>query len=125
MNDVNGILEKLNVEENIWYIYLIIIFLSFYSNKVERKYYLYKDLNSKKKYRSLNILIFSIAVVVYTYFFKDGYDEIINLKNCDDNNKVFFNKASFIASTLILISGIIFLYIAVYDTNLDTELAFS
>ena len=125
MNDVSKILDKLKVEENIWIIYLIIIGLSFYSNSVERKYYLYNDLESKNKYRKINIMIFSIAVVVYCYFFQDGYNGVISLKNCNDKNKVFFNNASFIASTLILISGVIFLYIAIVDTNLDTELAFS
>ena len=125
MNDINEILDKLKIEDNIWIIYLVIIGLSFYSNKIERNYYLYNDLKSKDKYRRLNILIFSIAIVVYAYFFQDGFNSLINLKNCSDKNKVFFNNASFVASTLILISGAIFLYIAIFDTNLDTELAFS
>lgn len=125
MNDINEILDKLKIEDNIWIIYLIIIGLSFYSNKIEKNYYLYNDLKSKDKYRKLNILIFSIAIVVYAYFFQDGFNSLINLKNCSDKNKVFFNNASFVASTLILISGAIFLYIAIFDTNLDTELAFS
>ncbi|MBE6157386.1 MAG: hypothetical protein E7160_01175 [Firmicutes bacterium] len=125
MSDVNNILGKLKIEENIWIIYLIIIFLSFVSNKFEKKYYIFNDNNSKENYRNFNILIFSIALVIYGYFFKDGYDSLANLKSCTDKNKLFFNRASFTASTLILIAGTIFLYIAINDINLDTELAFS
>ena len=125
MNDVNEILEKLKIEENIWIIYLIIIGFSFYSNSVERKYYLYNDLESKNKYRKINIMIFSIAVVVYCYFFKDSYDGVKSLKSWDDKSKIFFNKASLTASTLILVAGAILLYIAIFDVNLDTELAFN
>lgn len=125
MNDINDILKKINIEEFIWIIYLIIIYLSFYSNKLERKYYLYDDHKAKNTYRNINIIIFFIAFLVYIYFFIDGYKSINNLSIYDDSFKRFLNEMSFIASTLILIAGSIFLFIAIYDINLDTEIAFS
>ena len=57
MNEKREILKKLKVEEDIWFIYLLIIGLSFYSNSVERKYYINNDLEAKEKYRKINILI--------------------------------------------------------------------
>ena len=39
--------------------------------------------------------------------------------------KVLLRYASFIGSFLILISGIIFLIIAIVDDNIDTEIAFN
>lgn len=125
MNGKREILKKLKVEENIWFIYLLIIGLSFYSNSVERKYYINNDLEAKEKYRKINILIFLIALIIYIYFFNDSYNDINNLSSSDSYDKIFFNKASFTASTLILISGAILLFIAIYDENLSTELAFS
>lgn len=125
MNEKREILKKLKVEEDIWLIYLLIIGLSFYSNSVERKYYINNDLEAKEKYRKINILIFLIALIIYIYFFNDSYNDIKNLSSSDSYDKRFFNKASFTASTLILISGAILLFIAVYDENLSTELAFS
>ena len=125
MNDINDILKKINIEEFIWIIYLIIIYLSFYSNKLERKYYLYDDHKAKNTYRNINIIIFFIAFLVYIYFFIDGYKSINNLSIYDDSFKRFLNEISFVASTLILIAGSIFLFIAIYDINLDTEIAFS
>ncbi len=125
MNKNEEILRTLKIEEYIWVIYLIIIGLSFYSNNVERKYYQKHDLKAKEEYRMLNILIFSIALGVYYYFFQDGYKSVKNLTPWDSDSKKFFNKASFTASSLILISGCIFLFIAIFDANLETELAFS
>lgn len=125
MNEKREILKKLKVEEDIWLIYLLIIGLSFYSNSVERKYYINNDLEAKEKYRKINILIFLIALLIYIYFFNDSYNDIKNLSSSDSYDKRFFNKASFTASTLILISGAILLFIAIYDENLSTELAFS
>ncbi len=125
MNEKRKILKKLKVEEDIWLIYLLIIGLSFYSNSVERKYYINNDLEAKEKYRKINILIFLIALIIYIYFFNDSYNDIKNLSSSDSYDKRFFNKASFTASTLILISGAILLFIAIYDENLSTELAFS
>ncbi|MBQ2639940.1 MAG: hypothetical protein IJF92_04165 [Bacilli bacterium] len=125
MTETNEILKKINIENNIWIIYLIIIGLSFYSNAIEKNYYIYNDLCAKEKYRILNIIIFSIALVVYCYFFKDSYDSVKNINIFDNKKKKTFKELSFLASTLILISGVILLYIAIFDTNLDTELAFS
>lgn len=125
MDDTNKIFKKLNIEENIWVIYLIIITLSFYSNSLERKFYKYGDNNSKKQYRKINIIIFLIALCVYIYFFTDSFNDVMNLNISDTYNKKFFNKANLTASTLILIAGTILLFIAIFDIELDTELAFS
>lgn len=125
MNEPEDILRKIKIEEYIWVVYLVIIGLSFYSNYIEKIYYTTNNICTKEKYRKLTILIFSIALLVYIYFFVDGYQDFKKLNNCDSPRKIFFNKASLTASTLILISGIIFLIIAIYDTELDVELAFS
>ena len=120
MDEKSEILKKIQIEEYIWIVYLIIIGLSFYSNKVEREYYVYNDLRAKEKYRQLNILIFSIALIIYIYFFNDSYNDVKRLKASDP-----YNKASFLASSLILIAGVILLFIALEDVELETELAFS
>lgn len=125
MNKNNKILKKIKYENFIWITYLIIIGLSFYSNSLEKKYYQYNDNSAKEKYRKLNILIFSTALIIYIYFYNDSYHDVRELKPWDSYNKKFFNKASLTASTLILIAGTILLFIALFDENLDTEIAFS
>ncbi|MBR6690415.1 MAG: hypothetical protein IKL65_03700 [Bacilli bacterium] len=118
-------LKQLKIEDFIWLIYIFIIFLSWYSNNLERKYYIYNDLESKDKYRKIIIFIFSILIIVYLYFLKDSYDDLQNLNKCDTNKKKNLIFLSFVASLLIVISGFIFLYIAVKDEDLNVELAFS
>ena len=118
-------LKQLNIEDFIWVIYIGIIALSYYSNFLERKYYVFNDLDSKNKYRNIMILIFSILIVVYFYFLYDSYKSINDLKCGDSEKKKRLLYLSFLASLLIFISGIIFLYIAISDTDLNVELAFN
>ena len=122
---MNSRLKELRTEEFIWIIYIGIIMLSFYSNNLERKYFLFNDHISKEKYRKIMILIFSILIFVYFYFLKDSYKSIKQLNPNDSYKKKQLNNLSFIASLLIFISGIIFLYIAYQDNDIDVELAFN
>jgi len=118
-------LKQLKIENFIWLIYIGIILLSWYSNSLERKYFIYNDLESKEKYRKIIIFIFSILIVVYLYFLKDSYDDVQNLNRYDSEKTKKLIFLSFIASLLIAISGFIFLYIAVEDEDLNVELAFN
>ena len=122
---LNKKLEQLKIEDFIWLIYIGIIFISWYANNLERKYFIYNDIESKEKYRKIMIFIFSILIVVYLYFLKDSYNDIINLKPYDSDKTKKLIFLSFIGSLLIAISGFIFLYIAVNDEELNVELAFN
>ena len=124
-DELNRKLEQIKIEDFIWIIYIGIIGLSFYSNYLEEKYYLYNDNISKEKYRKIMIVIFSILIIVYLYFVKDSLDDYRNLKDNDSLKKKKLVTLSLIGSLLIAISGIIFLYIAYQDEELDVELAFN
>lgn len=118
-------LKQLKTEDFIWLIYIGIIVMSWYSNNVERKYFIYNDLQSKEKYRRTMILIFTILIFVYFYFVKDSLDDLRNLKPNDSEKKKKLTYLSFLGSLFIAISGFIFLYIAFSDKNIDVELAFN
>lgn len=124
-DELNQKLKQLRIEEFIWIIYIGIIILSFYSNSLERKYFVCNDIESKEKYRRTMILIFSILIVVYLYFFKDSYNDLKNIKSDDSLDKKNLVYLSFLGSLFIAISGFIFLYIAVKDEELNVELAFN
>lgn len=124
-NKLDEKLKQLKIEDFIWVVYIGIIALSYYSNYLERKYYVFNDINSKNKYRNIMILIFSILVIVYLYFLSDSYKSINSLNCNDSEKKKRLLYLSFIASLLIFISGIIFLYIAINDEELNVELAFN
>lgn len=125
MNDRLDKLKDIEIENKIWIIYIGIIILSWYSNSKEKTFLLYNDEKTKKEYQNLLILIFSILVIIYYYFAKDSYDKLININEFDSDKKKHLLYLSFIASFLILISGIIFLNIAIQDDQIDVELAFN
>ncbi|MBE6158344.1 MAG: hypothetical protein E7159_00790 [Firmicutes bacterium] len=125
MSDIEERLKEIKIEDFIWIIYIGIILLSYYSNYLEEKYFINNDINSKNKYRSIIIIIFSILLLVYLYFLKDSYDSLKSLNDNSDNKTIILTYLSFIASLLIAIAGIIYLYIAINDENINIELAFN
>lgn len=124
-NFLNSKLNQLKIENFIWFIYIGIIFFSWYANSLEKNYFAYNDLESKEKYRKVMIIIFSILIIVYLYFLKDSYNDLKSINIYDTEKKKNLTSLSFIASLLIAISGFIFLYIAYVDEELDVELAFN
>ena len=118
-------LKELKIEDFIWFIYIGIIILSWYSNSLERKYFIFNDQISKEKYRKIIILIFSVLTIVYLYFLNDSYRSLKSLNQFDSKKKKQLIYLSFIASLLISISGLIFLFIALEDEDLNVELAFN
>ena len=125
MNDLNQKLKQIQIEDFIWIIYIGIIILSWYSNYLEKNYFINNDLESKKKYREIMITIFTILIIVYFYFLMDSYNSLKTInENTDEKTKKLL-YLSFIASLLIFISGLIFLYISINDEDLNVELAFN
>ena len=122
---LNKKLKQLKIEDYIWIIYIGIIVLSWYSNSLERKYYVYNNQYSKNKYQKIMIIIFIILLFVYAYFLKDSFDDLKNLTPYDSIKKKKLVTLSFIASLFIALSGVIFLYIALNNQDLDVELAFN
>lgn len=123
--EVEDKLRQIKIENYIWIIYIIIIGISYYSNYLEKDYFINNSIESKEKYRESLIIIFSILLIIYLYFTVDAYKSVQSLKENDSKEKKDLVTLSFIGSLLILISGIIFLYVAYKDYNLDVELAFN
>lgn len=118
-------LKDIKTENIIWVIYIVIIIMSWYANSKEKKYILYNDEKNRKEYQKLMTLIFSILVIFYYYFAKDSWEDFKKLNANDTNKKKGLTYASLMASILILISGLIFLGIAITDDEISTEIAFN
>ena len=118
-------LKELKIEDFIWVIYIGIIILSWYSNSLERKYFVNKDEKAKKIYREVMISIFTILLIAYFYFLYSSYQSLRELKETDSKKKKELVFLSFLGSLFIVISGLIFLYIAIQDEDLSVEIAFN
>lgn len=118
-------LKQIKAENYVWVIYIFLIILCFISNYYEKDYFITNNQISKEKYRNILIFIFSVALLVYTYFLYDSYKDYKNLSIYNNKKKKDFTKYSLIGSILIFIAGAIFLYIAINDQDIEVELAFN
>ena len=122
-NNLEKRIKQIETENYIWIIYLGIIGLSYYANYYEKKYFLTKDNNYKNIYRKTNAFVFIILVLIYSYFENDSINSMFEKNKSKTKQK--YDNLTLIATTLVLISGIIFLYIILDDNNLDSEIAFN
>lgn len=125
MEDYLDRLKEIEEENIVWLIYLGIIALSYYANYKEVKYILTKSTKDKEEYRKLMLIIFIILVIIYYHFTVSSYNSIKSLKETDTEKKKALTYAAFIASLLVLISGIIFLIIIINDEDIEVEIAFN
>ena len=124
MSELEKKLKEIKIENCICLLYIGIIILSWYSNSLEKDYFINNNIKSKEKYREMLIIIFSILIIVYLYFFIDSVSDLKNINNYSKNKKELVLLSS-LGSFLVLISGIIFLYISYRDENIDVEIAFN
>jgi len=123
--EIENRLRLLKIEDIVWGIYFILIILSLYSNEFEREYLVNNNEEAKEIYRKINIAIFTTLLLIYLFFTNENYKDLKNLKKTDSENKIKFTYISFFATILVLISGILFLYIAINDKEIETEIAFN
>ena len=71
------------------------------------------------------IKVENIVWIIYLYFTYDNYEDYKSLGINDSIKRKRLTELSLFASSLVLISGLIFLYISIVDTELEIELAFN
>jgi len=124
MNDnIKKRIQQIQNENYIWIIYLFIIGFSFYANDLEKNYFLTNNQKNKVLYRKINASIFIVLIFIYAYFEKDSITSLLNKEKTKKQKQL--DTLSFIATTAVLISGFIFLYIILEDNNLEEEIAFN
>ena len=120
-NTVNRQLERINIENIIWLIYLFLIGFNLYSNYLEAKYLSDKDIESRERFRYINEMIFFISLIIYLYFLYLNWQDITSLDSNSSPNRVKLTTYSFIASILFVLAGILALYVACNIKVLDNE----
>ena len=71
----------------------------------------------------INAIIFILLIFVYGYFEKDAISSLQE-KNKTEKKKNL-DILSFIATSAVFLSGLLFLYIILVDENLEEEIAFN
>ena len=116
-------LKEIKIENIFFFIFIIVIIIAYYANTKEIDYFINKNETSKQEYYYITIIIFLVVVIVSGYYFYQSSKEIITNKNIQNKKQIEYNNLEFIASTLALLAALIYLYIAITDTNIDTEIS--
>lgn len=115
-------LKLIDIENFFFLIYYGLITLSLISNQIEKRYLIYHNPIDKSKYRTLLYIIFITVFIIYAYY---TYENIKDLNEYNNEETKRLTELSLVASILVLISGVIYLYIIYKDKNIDIEIAFS
>lgn len=125
MNNLEEILKELQIEDFIWIIYIFLSIFALVSNHFERQYDITGDKIDKKLFRRINTTIFTITFFIYVYFI---FLNIKNLKKLDSKSsplRILTANSNFIAASLFLIGGTIYLLTSIFgDPEEDTLLNF-
>ena len=99
--------------------------MGYYANKKEIDFFLNENENSKREYYYIMIFIFLVVVIISGYYSYQGYIEVLNKKTKIYSKQKEYTNLNFISNTLALISALIYLYIAITDTNIEAEISLS
>ena len=110
-------LQRLKNEDFIWIIYFFIAIAAIISNIYERNFNLTNNINSQKKFKTINIAIFIIVFFIYLYFVLINYEDVKTLRKEATKKEVITSHLALIASLLFLIGGLIFVFV---EINRDT-----
>jgi len=124
-NELEKRLKEINIENIVFLILIIIIIMGYYANNREVDYFINKNELSKKEYYYIMMFIFLIVVIISGYYSYQSYIDVLNQKYKEFSKEKQYTNLNFIANTLALISGLIYLYIAITDTNIDAEISLS
>lgn len=121
--NINKDLEKIKLEDYIWYIYLFIVAFNLYSNYLEKQYITTGDAQARDKFRLINNIVLSVILIIYLIFLYAAFKDMTNLKNNDSTIKKRLTTLAVIAALLFVIAGAITLYVSLKKPALDDEIA--
>ena len=84
MNNIENEIRRLNFEDILWGIFIILSILNIVSNNYQKKYVITEYQIYEDKANNISIFVLTILVFVYLYFFNRNYNMY--------NNKINFIK---------------------------------
>lgn len=115
-------LSRLRTEDMIWIIYLFIAIAALISDKYEKDYLVNKNINSKNKFRLINITILIIAFFIYLYFVLINYEDVTSLKKNITKKEVITSHVALIAALLFLIAGILNIWVELSRGSIEDDI---
>lgn len=112
MNNKEKELKRLNFEDLLWLIFIILSISNIISNNNQKKYIITNNQHYEEEANKISISVFTILLLIYLYFFIRNY----NMYNNKDNpTKEDFIKVT--GSLFFIIGTICLLYFQVHSED--------
>lgn len=109
-NDIENTIKRLNFENFIWFLFIIISILDIYGDELIKKNLRYNDKKAIDRANKIFLAITVVSILIYLYFFNRNYSDY----------KKFHNKSyqiRFIGSIFILAGTLCLLYFQLTTTS--------
>lgn len=104
-------IETLRKENLVWITYIIFAYFGIKANNLEIDDILNNNQKNKKEYKTINIIIILVSLIIYIYFINLTYKRYEKTHKSIDGIQA-------LASTLILISGLLLLYAEIHGDDI-------
>lgn len=120
MNEID-LLKKIRIEDFIWIVNFFVVFFALMSNDYEENYIKTHNESSKNVYKTINTTILIVAFIIYAYFSYTRYQSLHELKNTSSKQEILNTNLNFIASLLVVIATLLFIYTEITGQTIEAE----
>lgn len=104
MNDIEKEINRLNFEDIIWIVFIILSILNIFANDNQKKYVISNKLCYENRANNISIFVLTILFFIYGYFFYRNYTMYNNKDIPSDIDKIkVIGSLFFIIGTLCLL----------------------
>lgn len=110
--NMNKEINRLNFEDIIWIIFIILSILNIISNNYQKEYIITNNQESEDKANNISIFVLTILLLIYLYFFLRNYNMY--------NNKEYpthTDSVKVLGSILFILATICLLYFQIHSND--------
>ena len=108
MNDIEKEIKRLNFEDIIWIVFIVLSILNIVGNDNQKKYVISNKQYYEDRANNISVFVLTILFIIYLYFFYRNYNMYNNKDNPSD-----VDKAKVIGSFLFIVGTLCLLYFQV------------
>ena len=106
-------IKRLNLEDYIWFIFAILVFLNIFGDNLEKEFIKTNNKEYKNKSNSVFLFVLIVVFIIYIYFFYRNYRAFIKVS--DEEKGLYLIKL--IGSSLLIGGAICLIYFQLNQTN--------
>ena len=106
---IKGEIDRLNFEDLLWVIFIILSIMNIISNYYQKEFVVSNYQYYEDKANNISIVVLSILVFIYLYFFLRNY----NMYNNKDNDVTNADFVKVVGSFLFIVGALCLLYFQV------------